>query len=104
MMVMTRRLALGAVGASSLSWACRRSRAVGKVEVRWRVIRYTEPDGEFIELGWEPITDKPPVAYVPSPRRWRAVMPDWAADRRDEILPEIKRQTEHMEFTWKEYD
>lgn len=100
---MTRRLALGAIGASLIWWTCSRSRAPGKVEVRYRVIRYTEPPG-FIELGWEPLEGEPPVAYVPSPGRWRAQMPDWARDRRDEIFPEIKRQTEYMKFTWEEYD
>jgi hypothetical protein len=100
---MTRRLALSAIGVSLGWWMCSRSRAPGKVKVNYRVIRYTESDS-FIELAWEPLVGKPPVAYVPSPRRWRAEMPDWARDRRDEIFSEIKRQTEYMTFTWQEYD
>jgi hypothetical protein len=31
-------------------------------------------------------------------------MPGWARDRRDEIMAEIKRETEYMSFTWQEYD
>jgi hypothetical protein len=103
MNLMTRRFALSGLGIGVLWYACRRSFTSGKVEVRFRVIRYSEPAG-FIELGWEPLEGQPPVAYAPSLRRWRAEMPDWARNRRDEILPEIKRQTRHMNFTWEEYD
>ena len=82
---MTRRLMLGALGIGALWFTCRASHGVGKVEVRWRVIVYTEPDG-VIELGWEPIKDDRPIAYIPSPRRWRDDMEEWARDRREEIF------------------
>jgi hypothetical protein len=82
---------------------CHSRRPKGKVEVGFRVIRYTEPAGQ-IQLGWEYFPDEPPVAYVPSARRWRAEMPDWARDRRDEIFPVIQRETSHMKFVWEEYD
>ena len=42
----------------------------GKVEVNFRVIRYREP-ACYLELTWEPIDCSAPIAYVPSPRRWR---------------------------------
>jgi len=94
---------LSVLAISSLWWTCRENRVTGKVEVKWRVIRYSEPAG-VIELGWEPIKGEQPVAYVPSDRRWQAEMPDWACDRRDEIMVEIKRETTHMNFRWQEYD
>jgi hypothetical protein len=94
---------LGALGIGVLWFTCPRSARVGKVEVRYRVIRYTEPAGH-IELGWEPLEGERPVAYVPSPRRWRADMPEWARDRRDNIFTEIRQQTGHMNFRWEEYD
>jgi len=99
----TRRIALSALAVGSFWWTCRENRLAAKVEVKWRVIRYTEPAG-VIELGWEPIKGEQPVAYVPSDRRWRDQMPDWACDRRDEIMMEIKRETTHMNFRWQEYD
>jgi len=102
-MLITRRFALGAAGFGLVWWTCSRTRGVGKVKVNFRIIRYTEADA-FIELAWEPLEGKPPVAYVPSPRRWRAEMPDWARDRREEIFAEIKDQTTFMNFTWQEYD
>jgi hypothetical protein len=99
-----RRIILFALAISSLCWwTCRKATVAGKVKVNWRVIRYTEGD-DFIELGWEPIEGEPPVAYVPSARRWRAEMPEWACDRRDAIMAEIKRETRHMNFRWEEYD
>lgn len=100
---MTRRSLLAVLVIGSFWWTCPESRVAGKVEVNWRVIRYTEPLG-FLELAWEPIKGEQPVAYVPSDRRWRAEMPDWACDRRDEIMSEIKRDTRHMNFRWQEYD
>jgi hypothetical protein len=102
-MLMTRRVLLAAAGVSSVWWMCSRSRAGGRVEVNFRVIRYWESD-DFIQLAWEPIIGKRPVAYVPSLRRWREEMPEWARDRRDEIFPEIKHQTQYMDFIWEEYD
>jgi hypothetical protein len=99
----TRRIVLSVLVIGSLWWTCRENRSAGKVEVNWRVIRYTEPAG-VIELGWEPIKGEQPVAYIPSHRRWRAEMPEWACDRRDEIMVEIKRETRHMNFRWQEYD
>ena len=101
---MTRRLTLAALGLGALWFTCRETRGVGKVEVRYRVIRYTEPAGD-LELGWEPLVGgKPPIAYVPSPRRWRAEMDEWARDRREEIFADIREQTSYMNFTWREYD
>jgi hypothetical protein len=83
--------------------AARRQSSGGKVEVNFRVIRYREP-GCYLELTWEPIDGSPPIAYVPSPRRWRAEMPECARDRRSDIFPEIQDQTRFMNFTWQEVD
>jgi hypothetical protein len=102
---MTRRIVLAAAGVSSVWWMCGRSRGGGKVEVKFRVIRYWESsEDDPIELGWEPIIGDRPVAYLPSHRRWQAEMPEWARNRRDEIMAEVKRQTAHMDFRWQEYD
>ena len=101
--VMNRWIVFFALAIGSLWWSCRENRPAGKVEVNYRVIRYTESAGS-IELGWEPIKGEQPIAYVPSHRRWRAEMPDWARDRREEIMAEIKRETAYMNFRWQEYD
>jgi len=101
---MKRRIVFFVLAISSLGWwTCRKATVAGKVTVNFRVIRYTEAD-DFIELGWEPIEGGPPVAYVPSPRRWREEMPEWASDRRDAIMIEIKRETAYMKFRWEEDD
>ena len=100
---MTRRFAVGVIGVGLAGFICSRRRTAGTVKVGFRYIRYTEPEGYF-ELAWEPIRDADPIAYVPSPRRWREEMPEWAAERRDEIFPEIQEQTRYMEFVWQEYD
>jgi len=99
---LNRRTLLRALAVSALGFACRR-RPPGKVEVSFRVIRYAEPAGT-IALGWEYFPEPPLVAYVPSPRRWRAQMPEWARFRRDEIFPEIQRQTRPWKFKWEEYE
>ena len=101
--IMSRRVVLVALAISSLGCTGRAARVAGKVEVDYRIIRYAESAG-FIELGWEPLQGERPVAYVPSDRRWRAEMADWARDRRDGIMVEIKRETRHMNFRWEEYD
>jgi hypothetical protein len=100
----SRRFAIAFLACVLIVGICHHHRnAPGKVEVDYHVIRYTEPAGQ-IELDWEYSPDEPPVAYVPSARRWRATMPDWARDRRDEIFPFIQRETRHMNFVWEEYD
>jgi hypothetical protein len=99
------------LGSAYVGWSVLRSGANqikrqssgGKVEVNFRVIRYKEP-ACYLELTWEPIDRSPPIAYVPSPRRWRVEMPDCARDRRSDIFPEIQEQTRYMNFTWQEVD
>ena len=76
---------------------------MAKVEVNFRVIRYREP-ACYLELTWEPIDRSAPIAYVPSPRRWRVEMPECARDRRSSIFPEIQEQTRYMNFIWQEVD
>ena len=73
-----------------------------KVRVGFRYIRYSEGD-DCLELDWEP-TSHGNIAYVPSERLWKTIMPDWAMNRRDEIMRSIKAETTHMKFVWQEYD
>ena len=97
------RFAVFLFGIALIAAVCHDRRPRGKVDVGFRVIRYTEPTGQ-IQLGWEYFLDEPPVAYVPTARRWRATMPEWARDRRDEVFPVIQRETRQMNFVWEEYD
>jgi hypothetical protein len=42
------------------------------------------------------------VVYVPTPSRWLGKMPEWCRERRDEIMTEILRLTNHERIKWRD--
>ena len=75
----------------------------GRTTVHFQSLRYAEGD-RTLELTWEARMQGHSMAYAPSPRLWREIMPDWAKERREEILESMKRQTAGDGFDWLEYD
>jgi hypothetical protein len=72
------------------------------IHISFKYIRYMEGTDK-LELDVEPLTHGPSVIYLPSPEKWNNEMPDWAKDRRAEILGRIKDGTKHLDWTWEEY-
>ena len=72
------------------------------VHIGFRYIRYMEGFNK-LELSVEPLTKDPSVIFVPSDEKWKTEMPDWAKERREEILSRIKDGTKHLDWTWEEY-
>lgn len=70
--------------------------------IAFRYIKYIEGK-DSIEFQVDPGLKTPTVIHIPSPERWRSEVPDWARDRRDEILGRIKEKTVHMKPEFKEY-
>jgi hypothetical protein len=66
-------------------------------------LRYIE-DGRVLELAAEVLVDRTYLVYLPTPARWRRTMPEWAAERRDEIVAEMKRLTKADKVRWEEVD
>ena len=60
----------------------------------------------LLELTWgTPWNRSAPIAYVPSPRRWRVEMPECARGIVEAASsPEIQEQTRYMNFIWQEVD
>ena len=59
------------------------------VELGFKHIRYSE-GGHTISFDREPGgVATPALVWVPSPKRWRETIPDWANGRRTEILTRL---------------
>lgn len=72
------------------------------VLIAFRYIKYMEGD-HSLEFRIDPNLKAPSMIHIPSAERWRSDLPDWARDRRDEILERIKTRCSHMECTWEEF-
>jgi ribose 5-phosphate isomerase B len=72
------------------------------VLISFGYILYSE-GSNTIELKVDPGLKKPTVVNIPSPETWNRVFPEWAHDRRDEILDRIKPKCGHLKCEWKEY-
>jgi ribose 5-phosphate isomerase B len=70
--------------------------------VAFRYIKYFEGD-QVLEFQVDPGLKSPSVIHIPSPERWHSEMPEWARDRREEILDRIKSKCGHLECEWKPY-
>ncbi|MBW1669661.1 MAG: hypothetical protein JRJ66_16785 [Deltaproteobacteria bacterium] len=46
---------------------------------------------------------EPSVIHIPSEENWASEVPEWARQRREEILSRIRSKCAHMELEWKEY-
>ena len=73
------------------------------VAIGWRQLTYSE-DGqnEAIKIYIDPPGryGHPFAFYVPGEARWREAMPEWAANRRQEIVTRIKEECSHYHAEW----
>ena len=70
--------------------------------ITFRYIKYIEGK-DSIEFQANPGLKTPTVIHVPSPKRWDSEFPEWARNRRDEILGRIKVKTMHMKTEFRDY-
>jgi len=70
--------------------------------ITFRYIKYMEGK-DSIEFQVDPGLKRPSIIHIPSPERWNLELPEWAQNRRDEILDRVKSKCAHMECEWKEY-
>ena len=76
-----------------------------QVNIGWKSLDYTENGCEgAIKIYIDPPTcyGMPFAFYIPGETRWREVMPEWAADRRVEIVRRIKEECSHYHAEWVE--
>lgn len=71
------------------------------VHVSFHCIRYSEGE-RSLELDRDASGGAHAVIYTPSPARWAVEMPEWARDRREEILQRIRSRCSHLEDEWHE--
>ena len=70
--------------------------------IAFQYIKYIEGE-KSIEFQVDPQLKSSSVMHIPSPERWDEEFPEWAQNRRDEILFRIKEKTGHMDLEFKEY-
>ena len=73
------------------------------VHVSFKYIQYSEGE-RHLKFDREPggDADPPAIIWFPSPKRWRETMPDWAQERRREILARIRAHAPPRD-EWKVY-
>ena len=74
-----------------------------RVHIGWRHLTYSEgAQHEPIKIYIDPPGryGQPFSFYIPGEARWREVMPDWAMDRRQEIVARIKDECSHYHAAW----
>jgi ribose 5-phosphate isomerase B len=70
--------------------------------ISFRFIVYMEGKNR-IQFQVDPGLKTPSIIHVPSADTWNAETPEWAHNRRDEILDRIEEKTMHMKREFKEY-
>jgi ribose 5-phosphate isomerase B len=70
--------------------------------ISFRYIKYMEGKNS-IEFQVEPELKRPSIVHIPSVQRWIAELPEWAKNRRDEILDRVKSKCSHLNCEWREY-
>lgn len=70
--------------------------------IAFRYIKYMEGK-KSVEFQVDPGLKTPSIIHVPSPERWDAESPEWAQNRREEILARIKEKSSHMNLEFREY-
>ena len=76
-----------------------------QVNIGWKSLSYTEADHQDeIKIYIDPPSryGMPFAFYIPGEARWREVMPEWATDRRSEIVARIKDECSHFHAEWVE--
>jgi ribose 5-phosphate isomerase B len=70
--------------------------------IAFRYIKYIEGK-DSIEFQVDPGLKTPSVIHVPSQDRWNSEIPEWARNRRAEIIDRVKEKTAHMKAEFREY-
>ena len=70
--------------------------------IAFRYIKYIENE-KSIEFKVDPGLKTSSIMHIPSPEKWDEDLPEWAQNRRDEILDRVKEKTGHMDLEFKEY-
>ena len=72
-----------------------------RAQMGWRYVAYGEEGGAFY-LSIEPMVGVPDIVYTPDERRWKEKAPEWARERRAEILSRLKSVAWNRELEWRE--
>ena len=75
--------------------------ATWSAQMGWRYVAYFEGE-QSLSLSIEPMVNTPDWVYVPDEASWQQSAPDWAKDRRDEILARLKSMRWNRQLIWKE--
>ena len=70
--------------------------------IAFRYIKYIEGKNS-IEFQVNPGLKDPTVVHIPSSKKWNSVVPEWARNRREEILDRVKPKCTHLDCEWREY-
>ena len=70
--------------------------------IAFRYIKYFEGENT-LQFQVDPKLKEPSVIHIPSEENWASEVPEWARQRREEILSRIRSKCAHMELEWKEY-
>lgn len=69
-----------------------------QVGLAFKHIRYSEGDQSLVFAREAGGATTQATIWVPSPRKWRETMPDWAKERRAEILARVWAHAAHHEW------
>ncbi len=78
------------------------SAAKPDILIAFRYIKYIEGNHSF-QFQVDPGLKTPTVVHIPSAETWNSEVPEWAWDRRDEILDFVKEKSAHIKSEWHEY-
>jgi len=70
----------------------------------WVYEERTPGEARHLEFEGEMLAGAPSVLYLPTPRGWRNSMPEWARDRRAEIVDRITEALGRAGWTYEEGD
>ena len=68
----------------------------------FRYIKYIEGKNS-LTFQVDPGLKTPTVVHIPSPESWNSEVPEWAQNRRKEILDRIMPKCAHLQCEWREY-
>ncbi|HEY0049382.1 MAG TPA: hypothetical protein VGB68_08870 [Pyrinomonadaceae bacterium] len=90
---------------SSGLWGEKNSSPVGgdgwSAEMGWRYVSYIE-ENTAIALQIEPMARGEDIVYVPDEANWLKSAPDWARQRREEILARLKSVMWNRRLVWQQ--
>jgi len=70
--------------------------------IAFRFIKYIEGKNS-ITFQVDPGLKTPTVVHIPSGENWNSQVPEWAHNRREEILDRVKPKCSHLRCEWREY-